>query len=88
LIGADPSTGKKGELWGVSKAGKDLSLLQAWFPPGIALKKQVHLGDHSLDAVGLSGMLSQGLEDFEMGHLSDAFLMMATGRTAVMHNRH
>jgi hypothetical protein len=39
-----------------------------------------------LDAVGLPGTSSKGSEDFEMSHLSDAFLMMATGRTAVMHN--
>jgi hypothetical protein len=75
----------QGELWGL-KAGEDLGMLQAWSPPGITLEKQVRLGDQSLDAVGLPGTSSQGSEDFDMGHLSDAFLMMATRRTAMTHN--
>jgi hypothetical protein len=70
---------KKGELWGV-KASEDLSMLQAWSPPGMTLEKQVRYGDQSLDAVGLPGMSSQGSDDFEMARLSDAFLMMATGQ--------
>jgi hypothetical protein len=54
LVGPDPSTGTKGELWGV-KAGEDFSMLQAWSPPGMGLEKQVRFGDQSLDAVGLPG---------------------------------
>jgi hypothetical protein len=61
-------------------------MLQAWSPPGIALEKQIHLGDQSLDAVGLPSMSHQGSDDFEMSSLSDAFLMMATGRRAMTHN--
>jgi hypothetical protein len=76
---------KKGELWGV-KASEDLSMLQAWSPPGMTLEKQVRYGDQSLDAVGLPGTSSQGSDDFEMARLSDAFLMMATGREATTHN--
>jgi hypothetical protein len=61
-------------------------MLTAWSPPGINLEKQVRLGDQSLDAVGLPGTSSQGSDNFDMGRLSDAFLMMATGRTAMTHN--
>jgi hypothetical protein len=43
LVGADPSTGKKGELWGL-KAGEDLSMLQAWSPPGIASRMSAQAG--------------------------------------------
>jgi hypothetical protein len=85
LVGSDPSTGTKSELWGV-KANEDLSMLQAWSPPGMTLEKQVRFGDQTLDAVGLPGTSSQGSEDFEMGRMSDAFLMMATGRAATTHN--
>jgi hypothetical protein len=61
-------------------------MLQAWSPPGLTLEKQVRFGDQSLDAVGLPGTSSQGSDDFEMARLSDAFLMMATGREAMTHN--
>jgi hypothetical protein len=50
------------------------------------LEKQVWFGNQTLDAVGLPGTSSQGSDDFEMGRMSDAFLMMATGRAAATHN--
>jgi hypothetical protein len=50
------------------------------------LEKSVRFGDQALDAVGLPGTSSQGSEDYEMARLSDAFLMMATGREAMTHN--
>ena len=50
------------------------------------LEKMVRFGDQTLDAVGLPGTSSQGSGDFEMARLSDAFLMMATGREAMTHN--
>jgi hypothetical protein len=52
LVGADPSSGTKGDLWGV-KANEDLSMLNAWSPPGMQLEKSVRFGDQALDAVGL-----------------------------------
>ena len=85
LVGTDPSTGTKGKLWGVN-ANEDLSMLNAWSPPGMPLEKSVRFGDQALDAVGLPGTSSQGSDDFEMARLSDAFLMMAAGRAAMTHN--
>jgi hypothetical protein len=85
LVGADPSSGTKGQLWGVN-ANEDLSMLNAWSPPGMPLEKSVRFGDQALDAVGLPGTSAQGSDDFEMARLSDAFLMMATGREAMTHN--
>jgi hypothetical protein len=85
LVGADPSAGTKGQLWGV-QANEDLSMLNAWSPPVMRLEKSVLFGDQMLDAVGLPGTSSQGSDDFEMARLSDAFLMMATGREAMTHN--
>lgn len=85
LVGPDPSTGTKGELWGV-KAGEDFSMLQSWCPPGMGLEKQVRFGDQSLDAVGLPGTSSQGSNDCEVARLSEAFLSMASGRAAATHN--
>jgi hypothetical protein len=81
LVGPDPSIGKKGELW-TAKAGEDLSMLQAWAPPGLTLERQVQYGDQALDAVGLPGTSSQGSDDFDLARLSDAFVMMASGRNS------
>jgi hypothetical protein len=50
------------------------------------LGKSVQFGDQALDAIGLPGRSLKGLDDFEMAHLSNAFLMMATGQTVMMHN--
>jgi hypothetical protein len=75
----------KVELWGI-KASKDLSMLQAWSPPGMMLEKQVRYGDQTLDALGLPGTPSQGSDDFEMAWLLDAFLMMVMGQAATTHN--
>jgi hypothetical protein len=50
------------------------------------LEKLVRFGDQALDAVGLPGTPLQGLDDFEMACLSDAFLMMATTQAAMTHN--
>jgi hypothetical protein len=85
LVGANPSSGTNGQLWGI-KASKDLSMLNAWSPPGMPLEKLVSFGDQTLDAVGLPGPSTQGSEDFEMARLSDAFLMMAAGQTAMTHS--
>jgi hypothetical protein len=85
LVGSDPSTGTKAELWGV-KASEDLSMLQAWSPPSLTLEKQVRFGDQTLDAVGLPGKSTQGSEDSELSRVSDAFMMMAAGRSAQTHN--
>jgi hypothetical protein len=79
LVGPDPSAGQKGELWH-AKAGEDLTMLQAWCPPGLTLERQVQLGDQTLDAVGLPGTSSQGSDEFDLARLSDALVMMATGR--------
>jgi hypothetical protein len=79
LVGPDPSAGSKGELWH-AKAGKDLTMLKSWCPPGLTLEREVQLGDQTLDAVGLPGTSSQGSDEFDMARLSDAFVMMATGR--------
>jgi hypothetical protein len=85
LVGADPSSGTKGQLWGI-KAHEDLSMLNAWSPPGMPLEKLVRFGDQTLDAVGIPGTSTQGSDDFEMARLSDAFMMMAAGRTAMTHS--
>jgi hypothetical protein len=82
LVAPDPLLGKKGKLWN-AKAGKDLSMLQLWCPPGLMLDQQVQLGDQALDVVGLPDTLSQGSEDFDLVHLSNAFVMMAKKRTTL-----
>jgi hypothetical protein len=78
LVGPDPSTGKKGELW-AAKAGEDMTMLQAFSAPGMTLEAQVRAADQSLDAVGLPGTSTQGSDDFQLARLSDAVLMMARG---------
>jgi hypothetical protein len=61
-------------------------MLQAWCLPSIPLDKMVQFGDQALNAVGLpGGTSSQTSDDFDMVRLSDAFLMMATGREATTH---
>jgi hypothetical protein len=78
LVGPDPSTRKKGELWG-AKAGEDLTMLQSFSAPGLTLEAQVRAADQSLDAVGLPGTSTQGSDDFQLARLPDAVLMMARG---------
>jgi hypothetical protein len=79
--GADPSTGRKGEFYGL-QASEDGSVMTACSPPGLTMEGRVRLADQILDAVALPGTSDGGTDETELHRISESLQAIASGRNS------